>query len=146
MPSWGGRIPAYQIWQIVAYVRSMNGEQPTSATALARRHHRDESAEYCQSNHWEDEMKPQVCGLAGVMAILLAFTACAGHQQSAIDPAGPQAGKIASLLWFFFAVLGLIFVIVMAHGAGDAVPKASWRFSRSPSKPLTFPPARQKRN
>lgn len=33
MPSWGGRIPAYQIWQIVAYVRSMNGEQPRSATA-----------------------------------------------------------------------------------------------------------------
>ncbi len=33
MPSWGGRIPAYQIWQIVAYVRSMNGQQPRSATA-----------------------------------------------------------------------------------------------------------------
>ena len=32
MPSWGGRIPEYQIWQIVAYVRSMNGKQPTSAT------------------------------------------------------------------------------------------------------------------
>jgi cytochrome c oxidase cbb3-type subunit III len=33
MPTWGGRIPEYQIWQIVAYVRSMNGLQPTSATA-----------------------------------------------------------------------------------------------------------------
>jgi cytochrome c oxidase cbb3-type subunit 3 len=33
MPSWGGRIPVYQIWQIVAYIRSMNGEQPRSATA-----------------------------------------------------------------------------------------------------------------
>jgi cytochrome c oxidase cbb3-type subunit 3 len=32
MPSWGGRIPEYQVWQIVAYVRSMNGLQPTSAT------------------------------------------------------------------------------------------------------------------
>jgi cytochrome c oxidase cbb3-type subunit 3 len=32
MPSWGGRIPEYQIWQIVAYVRSLNGEQPRSAT------------------------------------------------------------------------------------------------------------------
>lgn len=32
MPAWGGRIPEYQIWQIVAYVRSMNGQQPTSAT------------------------------------------------------------------------------------------------------------------
>lgn len=33
MPAWGGRIPAYQIWQIVAYIRSMNGQQPKSATA-----------------------------------------------------------------------------------------------------------------
>lgn len=32
MPSWGGRIPEYQIWQIVAYVRSLNGEQPATAT------------------------------------------------------------------------------------------------------------------
>jgi cytochrome c oxidase cbb3-type subunit 3 len=33
MPSWGDRIPEYQIWQLVAYIRSLNGEQPTSATA-----------------------------------------------------------------------------------------------------------------
>lgn len=32
MPTWGGRIPEYQVWQLVVYVRSMNGEQPTSAT------------------------------------------------------------------------------------------------------------------
>lgn len=33
MPSWGGRIPEYQIWQLVAYIRSLNGEQPASAMA-----------------------------------------------------------------------------------------------------------------
>src|SRR3954447_20324513 len=32
MPTWGGRIPEYQIWQIVAFVQSMNKQQPTSAT------------------------------------------------------------------------------------------------------------------
>jgi cytochrome c oxidase cbb3-type subunit 3 len=32
MPAWGDRIPEYQIWQIVAYVRSLSGQQPTSAT------------------------------------------------------------------------------------------------------------------
>jgi cytochrome c oxidase cbb3-type subunit III len=32
MPTWGGRVPEYQIWQLVAYVRSLNGQQPTSAT------------------------------------------------------------------------------------------------------------------
>jgi cytochrome c oxidase cbb3-type subunit III len=32
MPAWGNRVPEYQIWQIVAYVRSLNGQQPASAT------------------------------------------------------------------------------------------------------------------
>lgn len=32
MPAWGGRIPEYQVWQLVAYVRSLNQEQPTAAT------------------------------------------------------------------------------------------------------------------
>ncbi len=33
MPSWGGKIPEYQIWEIVAYVRSLSGYQPQSATS-----------------------------------------------------------------------------------------------------------------
>ena len=33
MPTWGGRIPENQIWQLVAYIRSMNQEQPQAATA-----------------------------------------------------------------------------------------------------------------
>jgi cytochrome c oxidase cbb3-type subunit 3 len=33
MPTWGTKIPEYQIWQIVAYIRSLNGLQPKSATA-----------------------------------------------------------------------------------------------------------------
>jgi cytochrome c oxidase cbb3-type subunit 3 len=32
MPAWGGLIPEYQVWQLVAYVRSLNNEQPKSAT------------------------------------------------------------------------------------------------------------------
>jgi cytochrome c oxidase cbb3-type subunit 3 len=31
MPTWGGRIPEYQIWQLVAFIRSMNGNQPRGA-------------------------------------------------------------------------------------------------------------------
>jgi cytochrome c oxidase subunit 2 len=44
---------------------------------------------------------------------LLVLNGCAGHQQSVIDPAGPQAGRIGSLWWFFFWLLGLIFLAVM---------------------------------
>ena len=32
MPTWGGRIPEYQIWQIIAFVRSMNQKEPKAAT------------------------------------------------------------------------------------------------------------------
>jgi cytochrome c oxidase cbb3-type subunit 3 len=32
MPSWGGRLPEYQIWQIVTYIRSLNHLEPRSAT------------------------------------------------------------------------------------------------------------------
>jgi cytochrome c oxidase cbb3-type subunit III len=34
MPTWGGRIPEYQIWQIVAYVRSLSNLEPRSASPV----------------------------------------------------------------------------------------------------------------
>ena len=34
MPSWGGRIPEYQVWQLVTFVRSMNHLEPKSATPV----------------------------------------------------------------------------------------------------------------
>ena|ERR1051326_3219497 len=34
MPSWGGRIPEYQIWQLVAYVRSLSHLEPQSASPV----------------------------------------------------------------------------------------------------------------
>ncbi|MBV8550540.1 MAG: cytochrome c oxidase subunit II [Acidobacteriaceae bacterium] len=55
-------------------------------------------------------------GLKGAVFCAYAFVlfdACAGHQQSAVDPAGPQSGKIAVLWWFFFGLLTTIFLIVM---------------------------------
>lgn len=51
------------------------------------------------------------------MALLLAIlqlTGCAGHQQSAIDPAGRQAARIGTLWWFFVWLLTAIFIVVMA--------------------------------
>jgi cytochrome c oxidase cbb3-type subunit 3 len=32
MPTWGGKIPEYQIWQLVAFVRSLNLQEPKAAT------------------------------------------------------------------------------------------------------------------
>lgn len=32
MPAWGARVPAYQVWQLAAYIRSLNGLEPKDAT------------------------------------------------------------------------------------------------------------------
>lgn len=32
MPSWSGRIPEYQVWQLVTFVRSLNKNEPQAAT------------------------------------------------------------------------------------------------------------------
>jgi len=32
MPTWGGKIPEYQVWQIVTFVRSLNQLEPRAAT------------------------------------------------------------------------------------------------------------------
>jgi cytochrome c oxidase subunit II len=52
--------------------------------------------------------------LVWTILCLAILSSCAGHQQSAIDPAGPQSGKIAALWWGFFWLLAVIFAIVMA--------------------------------
>ena len=59
-------------------------------------------------------MAKRQCGLSlAVSSATLALTSCAGHQQSMIDAAGPQAGRIQGLWWFFFWVLAAVFIIVM---------------------------------
>ena len=51
---------------------------------------------------------------APLLVFTLALAGCGGHQQSALDPAGTQAAKIAGLWWFLLGLLTIIFVIVMA--------------------------------
>jgi cytochrome c oxidase cbb3-type subunit 3 len=45
MPSWGGRIPEYQVWWLVAYVRSLGGLTPSSAATGRADHMRAEPPE-----------------------------------------------------------------------------------------------------
>ncbi len=48
-----------------------------------------------------------------LLSFCCVLTGCAGHQQSMIDPGGPQAGRIANLFWFFAILLAAIFVVVL---------------------------------
>jgi cytochrome c oxidase subunit II len=49
--------------------------------------------------------------LIGAANVLLA--GCATHHQSVVDAAGPQAGRIEGLFWFFTYLLAAIFLIVI---------------------------------
>src|SRR6202451_1828780 len=51
--------------------------------------------------------------VAIVTALSLVLTSCIANHQSAIDPAGPQSGRINILWWSFFWLLGTIFLVVM---------------------------------
>ncbi len=63
-----------------------------------------------------DEQSRRCSSLAALLlsAYIFVVTGCAGHQQSAVDPGGPQADKIASLLWFFIWLLTAVLILVLA--------------------------------
>ncbi len=53
MPSWKGRIPNYQVWRLVAYVRSMSGQSSKDASPA-----RDDHMFGRESEQRLDELKP----------------------------------------------------------------------------------------
>jgi cytochrome c oxidase subunit 2 len=57
-------------------------------------------------------LRPGATGAPCLILILL-LDGCAGSQ-SALDPAGPQAGRISGIWWLMFWVCSAVFVIVMA--------------------------------
>jgi cytochrome c oxidase cbb3-type subunit 3 len=53
MPAWRGRIPNYQVWRLVAYVRSMSGQASKDASSG-----RDDHMFAKESEQRLDELKP----------------------------------------------------------------------------------------
>jgi cytochrome c oxidase subunit II len=47
------------------------------------------------------------------LSVALCFSSCGGGIQSAVNPAGPNAGSINRLWWTFFWVCTIVFVLVM---------------------------------
>ena len=125
MPSFRGKIPDDQIWQIAGYVRSMSGNVPKDAApsrddhmhaAPGREPHPDLPARDRRHSlprvrrRSEAAMKARAALLLSVARLALA--GCRGWQ-SALDPQGPQARELAWLFWLFTAVLAAIWVAVM---------------------------------
>ncbi|HJQ35307.1 MAG TPA: cytochrome c oxidase subunit II [Pyrinomonadaceae bacterium] len=68
------------------------------------------------------------------------------RSQSALDPAGPQAGRIISLWWLMFYVTGTVFLIVMAFLVGALVRSRRPRRGETLDVPDVKPePARERR-
>jgi cytochrome c oxidase subunit II len=73
--------------------------------------------------------------LAAMLLALLAAAACEGNQ-SVLNPSGPQAERIATLTWWFFAVSGAVYGIVMGVLASTLMrrrraPRPSQKADRS---------------
>ena len=61
MPSFGGKIPDYQVWELVAYVRSMSGQLPTDVAPSRSDEMPVAKAEQArQKEHSEDESQQKV--------------------------------------------------------------------------------------
>jgi cytochrome c oxidase cbb3-type subunit 3 len=57
MPSFGGKIPDYQIWEIAAYVRSLSGLAPATASNSREDHMQKKVAEQSKKEEREKEKK-----------------------------------------------------------------------------------------
>ena len=113
MPTWGGRIPEYQIWQIVAYVRSLNKQEPKSATPARTDTIRAESRHHHTTRvNGVTKMKRLRSHVVG--CLLLTRLRRPSAIRSSI-PRDASPARSQTLWWFFFwLLLGAIFVIVMA--------------------------------
>ncbi len=69
----------------------------------------------------------------GAIGAVLGIVGCHGNQ-AMLNPAGPNAGSIEKLWWFFFSIVGLAFVLQVA-----ALTRAAWRHfipGGPPPKPM----------
>ena len=135
MPSFRGKIPDYQVWQLAAYVRSLGGLAQDRRRPRPRRPHEDQAAgELAAAADAEQLVGAPVRGDAlmrrGYEPILRrAYSASAvsvgapsllgaadgtPDRHWAMDPAGPQRRAHLHLWWIFFWVCAVIFVLVVA--------------------------------
>ena len=127
MPTWRGRIPNYQVWRLVAYVRSMSGQASKDASSG-----RDDHLFGRESEQRLTELKPKNASTPPSREIMTAGDMKA--IESALRSAGPQAGRIESLWWFMFWIATAVWVLVVAYTAYALI-----KGRRGDGRPLTEP-------
>ena len=129
MPSFRGKLPDYEIWQLAAYVRSLSGANAAARRSGTRRRSANENAgEFGHQRNAEGHVRTKIRGGAAMIrlrwrsvwrqALLAALSAtllaACGGPQSVVDSAGIQAGRLESLWWLFFGITASVYVLVMA--------------------------------
>src|ERR1043165_9440299 len=88
--------------------------------------------------------KVSCCALLIVYCSLF-LSGCAG-EQSALDPAGPQSGRIGGLWWLMFYTLTAVFLVVMCFLLAAAFrPRSADRNETSNTPDLKPDPVRERR-
>ena len=82
MPTWGGRIPEYQIWQIVAYVRSLNNEEPQSATPARTDTIQNRLRLPSTNKVWGADEMNRAAAVAGIAALFWPLAAATSNRSS----------------------------------------------------------------
>ena len=156
MPTFGDKIQEAQIWQLVAYVRSLSGlvnkqVEPARSDEMRDRFrpiHRTAGAEKLRA---AEIVRIDQCRLdffpmtrpciQSSQTLLQGPTLLAdGNMQSALDPAGVQAHSISKLWWGFFWVTAVVYVLVIVFMfAGNLSPAAG---GDDPSEPPIVSPDR----
>ena len=114
MPTWGGKIPEYQVWQIVTYVRSLNNLEPKAATPARSDSLEQKTGDHSSGQGWSNTSR----------------WSSASMNQSMWHASGSNAVHIRELAVFFGILLSAIFLIVVGVALlslGDGIAA----FSRS---------------
>jgi cytochrome c oxidase subunit II len=89
-------------------------------------------------------LDPKICAVPLAFAFTIAsLTGCSAGNESAFEPAGPQAGRIGSLWWAMFGVSAAVWAIVVIalfyaawHGSRRAIPDQSDEINARLKKPV----------
>ena len=108
MPSFGGKLGDDQVWQLVAYVRSMSGLVAKDVGERPERRHAGAEPGAVDPEGLAAAERAAQAGGTGAAAMSV-------MQHSALDPAGPQAALIRDALWHPMSIIAAVtFVLVVA--------------------------------
>ena len=105
MPSFGGKLPDYQVWELVAYVRSMSGQLPSDVAPSRSDQMPVAKAEQARQKEHPCGREPAAHPEGEAMILMAAVPGFLSNQTS-LNPAGPAAAHIEHTFALIFWITG----------------------------------------